>query len=89
MKVLLFLLFVAACHGIPVEIQQAPQLNLPSPDLGAFQSVSDPNNVTAHEIVYWSAVESDEPDNPVIGYKVSLLIVFTCNIWGNLRIVSQ
>lgn len=75
MEALFVLLFVAACHGIPVDVQQAPQLNLPIPELKRLESVDDPNNITSHEIVHWTAVESNEPDNPVIGYKVSLKFI--------------
>lgn len=74
MEALFFVLLVAACHGIPIDVPQAPLLNLPIPVFTKFITKNDPNNITSHEIIHWTEVISNDPEDPVIGYKVRFFL---------------
>ncbi|KAJ8733572.1 hypothetical protein PYW08_001870 [Mythimna loreyi] len=72
MKVIEFLLLIAVCNGLPVDIPKAPQLLLPIPNINRLAIKGDPNHITHHAIVIWNKVDSGDPGNPIIGYKLKV-----------------
>ncbi|XP_026738351.1 uncharacterized protein LOC113501421 [Trichoplusia ni] len=60
---------MSMCQSLAVD---KPNADLPAPNLWKFESIDDPANKSTAQRLTWTAVDSGDEQDPVIGYKVKV-----------------